>query len=143
MEIYDRLLQFTLFQGMSSADLMQVAGHTKFGFNKLNTGKRLVSEGTPCTHLIFLTSGTLGIESRNDSHTWQKTCTSLGHIGGCSVTCRITMAARVFSTRTASAAQAALTSRLRRSFSHFAFFTDLTSSKRLPAQTDPAGFPAR
>ena len=69
MEIYDRLLQFTLFQGMSSADLMQVAGHTKFGFNKLNTGKRLVSEGTPCTHLIFLTSGTLGIESRNDSHT--------------------------------------------------------------------------
>lgn len=47
MEIYDRLLQFTLFQGMSSADLMQVAGHTKFGFNKLNTGKRLVSEGTP------------------------------------------------------------------------------------------------
>ena len=80
---------------------------------------------------------------RNDSHTWQKTCTSLGHIGGCSVTSRITMAARVFSTRTASAAQAALTSRLRRSFSHFAFFTDLTSSKRLPAQTDPAGFPAR
>ena len=69
MEIYDRLLQFTLFQGMSSADLMQVAGHTKFDFSKLATGKRLVSEGDPCTHLIFLASGTVGIESRNDSHT--------------------------------------------------------------------------
>ena len=54
MEIYDRLLQFTLFQGMSHADLMQVAGHTKLGFSKLAAGKRLVKEGDACTQLIFL-----------------------------------------------------------------------------------------
>ena len=57
MEIYDKLLQFTLFQGMSVADLMQVAGHTKFGFSKLSEGKRLVKEGDPCTHLIFRKAG--------------------------------------------------------------------------------------
>ncbi len=68
MEIYDRLLQFTLFQGMSHADLMQVAGHTKFDFSKLPAGKRLVREGDPCTHLIFLTSGTLTIDTHSDDN---------------------------------------------------------------------------
>lgn len=68
MEIYDRLLQFTLFQGMSHADLMQVAGHTKFGFSKLVAGKRLVREGDPCTHLVFLISGTLQTETQSDDH---------------------------------------------------------------------------
>ena len=68
MEIYDRLLQFTLFQGMSHADLMQVAGHTKFEFLKLQAGKRLVKEGEPCTHLFFLTSGTLRADTQSDDH---------------------------------------------------------------------------
>ena len=68
MEIYDRLLQFTLFQGMSHADLMQVAGHTKFGFSKLVAGKRLVKEGDACSHLIFLTSGTLTVETQSIDH---------------------------------------------------------------------------
>ena len=68
MEIYDKLLQFTLFQGMSVADLMQVAGHTKFGFSKLSEGKRLVKEGDPCTHLIFLASGTLRTDTFSDDH---------------------------------------------------------------------------
>ncbi len=71
MEIYDRLLQFTLFQGMSHADLMQVAGHTKFGFSKLPAGKRLVREGDPCTHLYFLTSGTLSAETETDDHSYR------------------------------------------------------------------------
>lgn len=69
MDIYDRLLQFPLFQGMSHADLMQVAGHTKFDFSKLAAGKRLVKEGEPCSHLTFLTSGTLTAESQSDDHT--------------------------------------------------------------------------
>ena len=68
MEIYDRLLQFTLFQGMSHADLMQVAGHTKFGFLKLTAGKRLVKEGDACSQLIFLTSGMLTVETQSVDH---------------------------------------------------------------------------
>ena len=68
VEIYDRLLQFTLFQGLSHADLMQVAGHTKFGFSKLVAGKQLVKEGDPCTHLYFVTNGTLRTETVSDDH---------------------------------------------------------------------------
>ena len=76
MEIYDHLLQFTLFQGMSHADLMEVVGHTKLGFSKLPTGKRLVKEGDACTHLIFLTHGTLQCETSSDD----KSCMVIEHM---------------------------------------------------------------
>lgn len=73
MEIYDRLLQFTLFQGMSHADLMQVAGHTKFNFSKLSAGKKLVKEGDDCDHLVFVTNGTLRAETVSDDHSCRVT----------------------------------------------------------------------
>ncbi|MBO5548957.1 MAG: Crp/Fnr family transcriptional regulator, partial [Prevotella sp.] len=71
MELYDRLLQFTLFQGMSHADLMEVAGHTKFGFHKLAAGKRIVNEGDDCLQLLFLTHGTVRCETRNDGNAYR------------------------------------------------------------------------
>lgn len=73
MTIYDQLLSFPLFQGMSHADLMEVAGHTKFGFSKLVAGKRLVKEGDDCSHLIFLTHGTLQSETTSDDHSCKVT----------------------------------------------------------------------
>ena len=66
MEIYDRLLQFPLFQGMSHNELMQVVAHTKIGFTKSAAGKRIVREGDTCTHLFFLISGTLTAETTAD-----------------------------------------------------------------------------
>ena len=39
LQIYDQLLQFPLFQGMSRDDLEIVAGHTRFGFSKLSSAK--------------------------------------------------------------------------------------------------------
>ena len=68
MEIYDQLLRFPLFLGMSHADLMEVVGHTRLGFSKLPAGKWLVREGKPCTHLIFLTHGTLQCETQSADH---------------------------------------------------------------------------
>ena len=68
MEIYDQLLRFPLFLGMSHADLMEVVGHTRLGFSKLPAGKWLVREGEPCTHLIFLTHGTLQCETQSADH---------------------------------------------------------------------------
>jgi len=68
MTIYDQLLQFTLFQGMSRADLMEVVTHTKFGFSKLAAGKYMVREGDDCTHLYFLTNGTMECETVSDDH---------------------------------------------------------------------------
>lgn len=73
MEIYDQLLRFTLFQGMSHADLMEVVGHTKLGFQKLSAGKRLVKEGDPCSQILFLTHGTLQSDTQSDDHTCRVT----------------------------------------------------------------------
>ena len=68
MTIHDQLLQFTLFQGMSHADLMEVVAHTKLGFAKMPAGKRIVKEGDACSHLYFLISGTLQSETESDDH---------------------------------------------------------------------------
>ena len=69
MVLYDKLLQFTLFQGMSHADLMEVVGHTKFNFSKQPVGQRIVKEGDICNNLIFLTTGALSVETVSDDHT--------------------------------------------------------------------------
>ena len=63
LQIYDRLLQFPLFQGMSRDDLEIVAGHTRFGFLKVPAGRQIIHAGEPCTHLYFLINGTLKIET--------------------------------------------------------------------------------
>jgi len=45
LQIYDRLLQFPLFQGMSRAALLQMVGNTRFDFLKLGAGQNVVKEG--------------------------------------------------------------------------------------------------
>ena len=66
LQIYDRLLQFPLFQGMSRDDLEIVAGHTRFGFLKVAAGRQIIHAGDPCNHLYFLVNGTLKIETFSD-----------------------------------------------------------------------------
>ena len=73
LQIYDRLLQFPLFQGMSRDDLEIVAGHTRFGFMKVSAGRQIIQAGTPCTHLYFLINGTLKIESFSDDSRYSVT----------------------------------------------------------------------
>ena len=66
LKIYDQLLQFPLFQGMSHDDLEIVAGHIRFGFTKVSAGKRIVASGDPCTQLCFIMSGSVKVESCSD-----------------------------------------------------------------------------
>ena len=66
LQIYDKLLQFPLFQGMSRDDLEVVAGHTRFGFLKVLPGRVVVADGEPCTQLYLLINGTLRIETMSD-----------------------------------------------------------------------------
>lgn len=70
LQLFDQLLQFPLFQGMSREDLVQVAGHTKFDFLKHAAQRIIVSEGEPCNHLYFLLSGAITAESRSDDHSY-------------------------------------------------------------------------
>ena len=71
LQIFDKLLQFPLFQGMSRDDLELVAGHTRFGFSKVMQGKTVVKEGAACTHLFFLINGTIRVESRSDDRSYR------------------------------------------------------------------------
>jgi len=66
LQLYDQLLQFPLFQGMSRDDLAHVAGHTRFDFLKQASQRVIVADGEPCSHLYFLLSGTLTAETVAD-----------------------------------------------------------------------------
>lgn len=68
LQIYEKLLQFPLFQGMSRDDLEIVAGHTRFGFVKYAAGRQIVHVGDACSHLYFLINGTVRVESFGDEH---------------------------------------------------------------------------
>lgn len=69
-QLYDHLLQFPLFQGLSRDNLAQVAGHTKFGFLKSEAGCVVVGEDEACRQLYFLLSGTLQAETCSDDHAY-------------------------------------------------------------------------
>lgn len=66
LQIYEKLLLFPLFQGMSRDDLEQVAGHTRFGFSKINAGLTVVAEGDDCRQLYLMINGTLRVETTAD-----------------------------------------------------------------------------
>ena len=66
LRIYDQLLQFPLFQGMSHDDLEIVAGHIRFGFVKIAAGKQVVSAGDACNQLFFLINGNIKVETTSD-----------------------------------------------------------------------------
>ena len=63
VQLYDKLLQLPLFQGMSHDDLTLVVGHTKIGFHKLSAGHLLVKDGDICDQLYCLMSGALTVET--------------------------------------------------------------------------------
>ena len=68
LRIYDQLLQFPLFQGMSRDDLEIIAGHIRFGFVKVAAGKPIIRIGEACTHLCFLINGSVKVETYGDEH---------------------------------------------------------------------------
>ena len=68
LQIYDQLLQFPLFQGMSRDDLEIVAGHTRFGFTKMPAGKLVIKNGSACQQMFFLINGSVKIQSYADDN---------------------------------------------------------------------------
>lgn len=70
IQLYDKLLQFSLFQGMSHADLLQIVARTRFDFVKLPAGKRVIKEGDNCDRLFFLINGRLKTETAADDHSY-------------------------------------------------------------------------
>lgn len=73
LRLYDQLLQFPLFQGMSRDELLQLAGNTRFGFQKLSADKFVVRESDECDQLLFLISGQVTITSTSDDRSYSMT----------------------------------------------------------------------
>ena len=71
LQLYDHLLRFQLFQGLSRTELLQMAGNTKFGFRKEKAGVTLVQEDEVCRQLLFLISGTLQLTTRSDDGSYR------------------------------------------------------------------------
>lgn len=69
-QTFSKLLELPLFQGMSRNDLTQVVAHTRFEFIKYPSGKTIIREGDPCTHLTFLVNGSLNAETKADDHSY-------------------------------------------------------------------------
>ncbi len=69
--LYDSLLRFPLFQGLSRAELLQLAGQTKFGFLKQAAGQTVVREDETCSQLFFLIDGRLTLTTTSDDHRYQ------------------------------------------------------------------------
>ena len=70
LQFRNQLLQFSLFQGISSAEMLQMAGNTRFGFLKIPAGKTVVSEGEMCSQYYFLVKGTLKVISFPDDRSY-------------------------------------------------------------------------
>ncbi len=70
---YAHLLQFQLFQGMSRGELLQLAGNTRFSFQKEQAGKAILHDGDDCRQLLFLIKGQIVIDTPSDDHTYHVT----------------------------------------------------------------------
>ena len=68
--IYDKLLEQPLFQGMSQSDLDYVVSHIKFNVFRYKNKEIIVNEGDLCDQLRFITKGMLQTKASNDNHSF-------------------------------------------------------------------------
>lgn len=62
------LLSTALFQGMSSSDLHEIVGNTRFDFRKYDTGKLVLKSDGYCTDLVLLLRGTVEVTTTSADH---------------------------------------------------------------------------
>ena len=68
MKLYDSLQSSPLFQGLTSDNLLQIIGQTKFTFSKIAAGDFIKKEGDPCHRLALVTNGQAKSIAHADDH---------------------------------------------------------------------------
>ena len=68
IQLFRKLLQFPLFQGMSQDDLTKIVGYVKFDFIKVERGKAVMHENDICDHLYFMLNGILEVRTPASDH---------------------------------------------------------------------------
>lgn len=65
--VYDILMELPLLKGCSRFKLSEIVGVTKFHFLKYLAGETIVSAGDPCSHVIFVISGSVRVTISNSN----------------------------------------------------------------------------
>lgn len=68
MKLYDSLQSSPLFQGLTSDNLLQIIGQTKFSFHKIAAGDTIKDEGEKCNRLALVTNGQAKSIAHADDH---------------------------------------------------------------------------
>lgn len=69
--IYDRILDFPVFQGVGLRDLEDIIFQTKFDFHTIPDGKKIIESGDKADKLFFLLSGKVLLENESDDHSYK------------------------------------------------------------------------
>ncbi len=61
--MYQQLMQLPLFQGVSTEKITELVEKLPFHFLKYRSGEQIVAAGDPCTHMRFIVSGKVRLET--------------------------------------------------------------------------------
>lgn len=70
LNLYDKLREIPLFQGLTSDNLMQIIGQTKFSFKKFGKNEIIKKEGEKCNNIAILLSGDVKVVAHADDHSY-------------------------------------------------------------------------
>lgn len=70
MKLYDSLQSSPLFQGLTSDNLLQIIGQTKFTFRKIAAGDIIKKEGEQCNRLALVVNGQAKSIAYADDHSY-------------------------------------------------------------------------
>lgn len=66
--IYDKILEFPVFQGLAKSELADIIEKTRFDFHRYKAGSKIVKVEEKCDKLFFLLQGTVISERESDDH---------------------------------------------------------------------------
>lgn len=67
LTMFERLLQLPLFQGLTTQEISDVMSHVRLDFVNYHRGDEIVMQGESCKKLIYIISGEVMAEHRNDN----------------------------------------------------------------------------
>lgn len=71
LQLYGKLVQFPLFQGISSGDMGNIAANYRLGFRKIRVGESIVQAGEKATQLLMIAGGKVEITRCADGRAWE------------------------------------------------------------------------
>lgn len=68
--VYDKLLDFSVFQGLNKREMENIIANTRFGFHKYAKNLTLIKADSVCDRLCFILSGKVILIKESDDHSY-------------------------------------------------------------------------